>query len=79
MDLLEAVDATEFDCVVADIYLPRMNGLQLQEELSRAVPYTSIVFIAGHGDLSLGTQAMRKGTRGVKDNRPRRIVNQRSR
>jgi FixJ family two-component response regulator len=51
----------EFDCVVADIYLPRMNGLRLQEELSRTVPYVSIVFITGHGDLSLGMHAMRKG------------------
>jgi FixJ family two-component response regulator len=60
-ELLEAVDAMEFDCVVADIYLPRMNGLQLQEELNRIVPYASIVFITGHGDLSLGMHAMRKG------------------
>jgi FixJ family two-component response regulator len=60
-ELLEASDAKEFDCVVADIYLPRMNGLQLQEELNRTIPYASIVFITGHGDLSLGMQAMRKG------------------
>jgi FixJ family two-component response regulator len=60
-ELLEAADAKEFDCVVADIYLPRMNGLQLQEELNRTIPYASIVFITGHGDLSLGMQAMRKG------------------
>ncbi|MGO8803405.1 response regulator transcription factor [Candidatus Binatus sp.] len=60
-ELLEAVDAKEFDCVVADIYLPRMNGLQLQEELNRTVPHASIVFVTGHGDLSLGMQAMRKG------------------
>lgn len=60
-ELLEAVDAKEFDCVVADIYLPRMNGLQLQEELNRTIPYASIVFITGHGDLSLGMHAMRKG------------------
>ena len=59
--LLEAGDAKEFDCVVADIYLPRMNGLQLQEELNRSIPHASIVFITGHGDLSLGMHAMRKG------------------
>ena len=60
-ELLEAADAKNFDCVVADVYLPRMNGLQLQEELNRTIPYASIVFITGHGDLSLGMQAMRKG------------------
>ena len=60
-ELLEAVDAKEFDCVVADIYLPRMNGLELQEELKRTAPYASIVFLTGHGDLSLGMRAMRRG------------------
>lgn len=60
-ELLEAPDAKEFDCVVADVYLPKMNGLQLQEELNRTIPYASIVFITGRGDLSLGMHAMRKG------------------
>jgi FixJ family two-component response regulator len=60
-ELLEASDAKQFDCVVADIYLPKMNGLQLQEELNRTIPHASIVFITGHGDLSLGMHAMRKG------------------
>jgi len=60
-DLLEVADAKEFDCVVADIYLPKMNGLQLQEELNRTIPPASIVFITGYGDLSLGMHAMRKG------------------
>src|ERR1700722_10021243 len=60
-DLLGVADAKEFDCVVADVYLPRMNGLQLQEELNRTIPHASIVFITGRGDLSLGMHAMGKG------------------
>jgi two-component system response regulator FixJ len=60
-NFFEASAAKEFDCVVADIYLPRMNGLKLQEELNRTVPYASIVFITGHGDLALGMHAMRQG------------------
>jgi len=60
-EILGASDAKEFDCVVADVYLPKMNGLQLQEELNRTIPYASIVFITGRGDLSLGMHAMRKG------------------
>jgi FixJ family two-component response regulator len=38
-----------------------MNGLQLQGELNRMVPLASIIFVTGHGDLSLGMHAMRKG------------------
>lgn len=60
-ELLAAADADKFDCVVTDIYLPRMNGLQLQAEFGRLVPYASIIFITGHGDLSLGMHAMRQG------------------
>ena len=60
-ELLEASDGKEFDCAVADIYLPKMNGLELQEELNRTIPHASIVFITGHGDLSLGMHAMRNG------------------
>jgi FixJ family two-component response regulator len=60
-ELLEADPPNEFDCVVADIFLAGMNGLQLQEELSRTIPCPAIVFITGYGDLSLGMQAMRKG------------------
>ncbi|MGD0076454.1 MAG: response regulator [Candidatus Binataceae bacterium] len=51
----------EFDCVVADICLARMSGLQLQEELSRRASNASIVFITGRGNLSIGVQAMRAG------------------
>lgn len=60
-EFLEAADAYKFDCIVADIFLPKMNGLQLQQEFSRIFPYASIIFITGHGDLSLGMHAMRNG------------------
>jgi two-component system, LuxR family, response regulator FixJ len=61
-EFLNVIDPNAFDCIVVDNLLPRMNGLQLQAELRRSVPLASIVFISGHGDLSLGIHAMRKGT-----------------
>src|SRR5258708_6307002 len=61
-ELLESTNARDFDCVVADIYLPRMNGLQLQEELNRTVPYASIVFITGHAAPSVAIHPMPKAT-----------------
>jgi FixJ family two-component response regulator len=60
-EFLEVSDATSFDCIVVDNFLPRMNGLQLQEQLSRTVPFASVVFISGNSELSLGMHAMRKG------------------
>ena len=60
-EFLDRTDVTVFDCIVVDLFLPRMNGLQLQAELRSVAPFTSVVFISGHGDLSLAIQAMRKG------------------
>jgi FixJ family two-component response regulator len=57
----EASVTKEFDCVVADICLARMSGLQLQDELNRTASYASIVFITGRGDLSIGVHAMKAG------------------
>jgi two-component system response regulator FixJ len=60
-EFLKAANVKDFDCLLVDINLPRMNGLQLQEELNRSVPFASIVFITGHGDLAVGMHAMRNG------------------
>jgi FixJ family two-component response regulator len=51
----------QFDCIVVDLCLPRMNGLQLLAQIKLAVPFVSMVLITGHGDMSTGVQAMREG------------------
>jgi FixJ family two-component response regulator len=60
-EFLKIPDASAFDCIVLDNFLPKMSGLQLQAELHRTVPFVSVVFITGHSDLSLGMYAMRNG------------------
>jgi FixJ family two-component response regulator len=60
-EFLNDDDASAFDCIVVDNFLPKMNGLQLQAELRGILPFASIVFVTGHGDLSLGMHAMRNG------------------
>jgi RNA polymerase sigma factor (sigma-70 family) len=59
-DLL-GCDPIEFDCIVSDIFLPGINGLNLQEQLIGDGKFASIVFITGRGDLAVGVQAMRRG------------------
>jgi FixJ family two-component response regulator len=61
LDFLNAPERFTVDCVVADMHLPMMDGLQLQEELRRTVPYAPIVFITGHPELAIGMTAMRRG------------------
>jgi FixJ family two-component response regulator len=60
-EFLKIPDAGAFDCIVLDNFLPRMNGLQLHDQLRRTVPFVSVVFITGNSDLSLGMYAMRNG------------------
>lgn len=58
---LNATSSKYTDCIVADICLPRMNGLELLTEMRRSAPFVSIVFVTGRGDMSIGVQAMREG------------------
>jgi two-component system response regulator FixJ len=51
----------ENECVVADIFLPRMNGLQLYAEIKRSTSFAQMVFLADGGDISFVVQAMREG------------------
>lgn len=48
-------------CVVSDIRMPGMSGMELQRELGRAGLALPLIFITGHGDVSLAVEAMREG------------------
>ena len=48
-------------CLVLDIHLPRMTGLELQQTLANAQNSLPIVFITGHGDVPTSVQAMKGG------------------
>ena len=48
-------------CVLLDVRLPEMSGLQLQEELARANVQIPIIFITGHGDVAMAVRAMKAG------------------
>lgn len=52
-------DASE--CLVSDIRMPEMSGLQLQDELGRRGIQLPVVFVTAHGDVPLAVEAMRKG------------------
>ena len=48
-------------CVVSDIRMPGMSGIELQDELRRQSVPLPIVLITAHGDIPLAVEAMRKG------------------
>jgi FixJ family two-component response regulator len=61
LDLLESTDPQQHDCLVVDLKMPGMSGLELQRELRRVAPGASIVFISGHGDIPASVEAMKAG------------------
>jgi FixJ family two-component response regulator len=48
-------------CLVLDVRLPGLNGLQLQEALARKGYPIAIIFITGHGDVPTSVRAMKAG------------------
>jgi two-component system response regulator FixJ len=48
-------------CLVLDIRMPGMSGLELQERLANSGRNVPIIFITGHGDIPMAVEAMRKG------------------
>jgi two-component system response regulator HydG len=48
-------------CLVLDVDLPGVSGLDLQAELARAEPPPPIVFLTGHGDIPMTVRALKAG------------------
>jgi FixJ family two-component response regulator len=48
-------------CLVLDIRLPGLSGLDLQAELAKAGMHLPVIFITGHGDIPMTVRAMKAG------------------
>jgi len=48
-------------CIVLDVRLPGVNGLDFQHQLADAGIHSPIVFITGHGDIPMSVKAMKSG------------------
>ena len=60
-DFLKSGLAARTGCIVLDVRMPGLSGLDLQEELARADCAMPVVFLTGHGDIPMSVQAMKKG------------------
>lgn len=60
-DFLGAEKMAAPGCLVLDVRLPGLSGLDLQSELAKAEIYTPIVFITGHGDIPMSVRAIKAG------------------
>jgi FixJ family two-component response regulator len=48
-------------CLLLDVQMPGLSGIDLQKELNKADYYMPIIFITGHGDIPMSVEAMKKG------------------
>ena len=61
LEFLDSYDGTQQGCLVLDICMPGMSGLELQDRLKESEALLPIIFITGHGDVPMAVKAMRKG------------------
>lgn len=60
-ELLQSTLAPVASCLVLDIRLPGLSGLDLQTELAKANIQIPIIFMTGHGDIPMTVRAMKSG------------------
>ena len=58
---LSATGLGDAACLIADIRMPDMDGLQLQEELLQRKLGIPVIIVTGHGDVPLAVRAMKAG------------------
>ncbi len=60
-DFLAKYNADLPGCLVLDIRMPSMSGLEVQQHLNRIGSMLPVIFITGHGDVPMAVQAMKEG------------------
>lgn len=62
-DFLEKDDFSRPGCLVLDVRMPSMTGLELQDEMIRQKIDLPIIFLSAHGDIAMAVRAVQKGAK----------------
>lgn len=60
-DFLAKFDAAAPGCLVLDVRMPEMSGLEVQQHLNKLGAMLPVILITGHGDIPMAVQAMKDG------------------
>jgi two-component system, LuxR family, response regulator FixJ len=60
-EFLDKHDPAQPGCLVLDVRMPEMSGLELQEQLNLRGAVVPVIFITGHGDVPMAVEAMQAG------------------
>src|SRR6266446_3552799 len=58
---LETLSSTDFGCVVSDIRMPGIDGIELLKRLKASRSAFPVLLMTGHGDVPLAVEAMKLG------------------
>ena len=58
---IELVKVADFDLILCDIKMPKMDGVEVLKKLKELKPETPVIMISGHGDLETAVETMRLG------------------
>lgn len=61
LDFLSSNDFLRPGCIVLDVRMPRMSGLELQDRLMKLKVDLPIIFISGHGDIDMAVHTLKIG------------------
>ena len=60
-EFLSTYEVTQPGCLVLDVRMPGMSGLEMQHELNLRGATIPVIFITGHGDIPMAVEAMQHG------------------
>ncbi len=60
-EFLESFISGKPGCLVLDIRMPEMTGLELQEKLNKKGVHIPVIFVTGHGDIPMAVSAVKQG------------------
>jgi two-component system response regulator FixJ len=61
VEFLKSAKSTERGCVLLDVRMPEMDGLEVQQEMGARGIDMPVVILTGHGDIALAVKALRAG------------------
>jgi FixJ family two-component response regulator len=60
-ELMEAMPLLQADCVILDVQMPGLSGLEVQERLAKSHSRLPVIFITAHDDLGLRERGLAAG------------------
>lgn len=60
-DALEKIKNNHYDCVLCDIKMPQVDGIEVLEKVQELKPDVPVIVISGHGNIDTAVEAVKKG------------------